>query len=366
MRWGVAVLVLGFLAVVAGVAVLVPRDAECGGQPMGPGDTCTSVSVGGGGTRTSTSQYRPREGGNPFVGGALIAAGIGLAGFAVVRGRGVARSRRGESAVRVRVTVPAGEAAGGTTRDVTFTARRSCGACGGRGHTVGASGTLLCGRCETTGLDGRHRRTVHVRIPAGVRNDALLRVAGGGHAGGAARPDGDLLLRVRVPAPRKGWAAARSWRRPASAGAPGRAPSAPPRRSPTRSADASSGSAAYSGRPVTVQRDGVRFTADATGITVETERHSPRGDRWQTHAAHAWRDIALLVFDSDRSDAVIALYAVPAATSGTGGTRSHLVDARAFTRPQWERIAESVERAGSGQIVLDLRGLAGGRPPRDT
>ncbi|WP_405774328.1 DnaJ C-terminal domain-containing protein [Streptomyces sp. NBC_00859] len=364
-RWGAAVLVLGFLTIVAGVAVLVPRGPECGGQTMEPGDRCVHTSVGGGGARTSTTEYHRREGGNRFAGGALIAVGIGLAGLAVVRGRGVARSRRGELTVRARVTVSADEAVQGTTRDVTFTARRRCGACGGRGHTAGAKNTLLCGSCGTTGLDGRHRRTLHVRIPAGVRNATLLRVAGGGHAGGAAGPDGDLLLRVRVPAPRRGKAAPKAGGTgAASTGIPGHAPSAsPPRRSPRPSSAPSPGTGA-SPRLVTVQRDGVRFTADGAGITVEVERRSPRGVRWQTRAAHTWRDIALLVFDSDRSDPVVALYVVPPGTSGVQA-RSHLVDARAFTESQWERIAAGVGRASAGQVALDLRGRTGGRSPRD-
>lgn len=50
---------------------------------------------------------------------------------------------------------------------------------------------------------GDRTRTVEVRIPAGVSNDAVVRVAGEGEPGTGGGPGGDLLLRIRItPHPR--------------------------------------------------------------------------------------------------------------------------------------------------------------------
>ena len=50
---------------------------------------------------------------------------------------------------------------------------------------------------------GRQTRSVEVRIPAGVSNDAVVRVAGEGEPGTNGAPAGDLLLRIRImPHPR--------------------------------------------------------------------------------------------------------------------------------------------------------------------
>lgn len=51
--------------------------------------------------------------------------------------------------------------------------------------------------------DGGKQRSVEVRIPAGVSNDAVVRVAGEGEPGTGGAAAGDLLLRIRItPDPR--------------------------------------------------------------------------------------------------------------------------------------------------------------------
>ncbi len=68
-----------------------------------------------------------------------------------------------------------------------------CADCGGEGIHRGTE----CGACQASGLVGSEE-TVAVRIPAGVIDAHLLRVAGGGHDGMRGGPAGDLLVTCRV------------------------------------------------------------------------------------------------------------------------------------------------------------------------
>jgi molecular chaperone DnaJ len=95
----------------------------------------------------------------------------------------------------------------------------ACRTCGGVGEVQSVRrsvfGTLMtstpCGTCEGTGQEivdrceaclgrGRVRRTatVAVEIPAGVSDGMELRVSGGGHAGVAGGPAGDLFVSLQV------------------------------------------------------------------------------------------------------------------------------------------------------------------------
>jgi molecular chaperone DnaJ len=91
---------------------------------------------------------------------------------------------------------------------------QTCTACNGTGTVQQAAGKMRfnvpCSRCGGTGKlrtmcrtcngEGRVRRTetVDVRIPAGVKSGARLRVPGKGNVGTMGAPAGDLYLRVLV------------------------------------------------------------------------------------------------------------------------------------------------------------------------
>ncbi len=74
-----------------------------------------------------------------------------------------------------------------------FSFAQPCGRCGGAGTIV----ETPCRTCSGTGRTLTPRR-IQVRIPAGVRDGATVRVAGRGQAGRDGGPAGDVLVRVRV------------------------------------------------------------------------------------------------------------------------------------------------------------------------
>ncbi len=95
------------------------------------------------------------------------------------------------------------------------TSPRPCATCGGRGQVVvdqgpfsmantcpacAGRGTVIDEPCPTCGGQGRvtKPRDLTVRIPAGVRDGATIRVAGRGGAGANGGPAGDVLVRVHV------------------------------------------------------------------------------------------------------------------------------------------------------------------------
>lgn len=71
--------------------------------------------------------------------------------------------------------------------------RRICSACGGRGTII----RHVCGTCGGSGKVKR-RRTIHVKIPAGVDDGAQIRISGEGEAGTRGGPPGDLYIHIRV------------------------------------------------------------------------------------------------------------------------------------------------------------------------
>jgi molecular chaperone DnaJ len=95
--------------------------------------------------------------------------------------------------------------------------RVTCTTCGGRGEVVvnqgpfafaqpcgrcGGAGTMVeqpCTSCRGSGSVNRQRQ-LQVRIPAGVRDGATIRVAGRGGPGQAGGPAGDVLVKVHVAA----------------------------------------------------------------------------------------------------------------------------------------------------------------------
>ncbi|MBI4898389.1 MAG: molecular chaperone DnaJ [Actinobacteria bacterium] len=74
-----------------------------------------------------------------------------------------------------------------------FSMSQPCSVCGGRGTVVESP----CPTCRGGGLVQRTRR-FRVKIPAGVREGARIRVAGKGEAGTSGGPSGDLFVVVHV------------------------------------------------------------------------------------------------------------------------------------------------------------------------
>jgi DnaJ-class molecular chaperone len=85
------------------------------------------------------------------------------------------------------------EAFRGTTRRVDVQVQEPCPTCGGSGYVREAP----CPTCDASGYVSR-RRSLEVKIPAGVANGARVRVAGQGGPGIGGGPNGDVYLRVRI------------------------------------------------------------------------------------------------------------------------------------------------------------------------
>jgi molecular chaperone DnaJ len=184
-------------------------------------------------------------GGDPFARGAAGGAGGFGAGFAfsdimdAFFGTGTAsrgprsRARRGRNAT-IRVELDLSECAFGTTRELTVdtavvcptcsgegtapgTHPETCDVCGGRGEVsqvtrsflgqvmtsrpcpaCGGYGTIIRRPCPECDGDGRvrTRRTIKVRIPAGVEDGTHIQLAGEGEVGPGGGPPGDLFLEI--------------------------------------------------------------------------------------------------------------------------------------------------------------------------
>jgi molecular chaperone DnaJ len=74
-----------------------------------------------------------------------------------------------------------------------FSMSRPCPRCSGAGRIV----ETPCTKCGGSGAE-RRTRTLQVKIPAGVRNGARIRLAGKGEPGVAGGPAGDLYVKVVV------------------------------------------------------------------------------------------------------------------------------------------------------------------------
>jgi molecular chaperone DnaJ len=143
------------------------------------------------------------------------------------------RARRGRNAT-IRVELDLSECAFGTTRELTVdtavvcptcsgegtapgTHPEACDVCGGRGEisqvtrsflgqvmtsrpcpACGGHGTVIRRPCPECDGDGRvrTRRTIKVRIPAGVEDGTHIQLAGEGEVGPGGGPPGDLFLEV--------------------------------------------------------------------------------------------------------------------------------------------------------------------------
>ncbi len=149
------------------------------------------------------------------------------------------RTRRGQDAM-IRLEIELNEAAFGTTKDIQVDTAVTCGTCNGEGAAPGTSaqtcdmcrgrgevsqvtrsflgqvmtsrpcpqcqgfGTVVPTPCPECAGDGRvrSRRTLTVKIPAGVDNGTRIQLAGEGEVGPGGGPAGDLYVEIReVPHP---------------------------------------------------------------------------------------------------------------------------------------------------------------------
>jgi molecular chaperone DnaJ len=74
-----------------------------------------------------------------------------------------------------------------------FSMSQPCPRCRGGGRVV----ETPCPKCRGTGAE-RRTRTMKVKVPAGVRDDARIKLGGRGEPGPAGGPAGDLFVRVHV------------------------------------------------------------------------------------------------------------------------------------------------------------------------
>ena len=173
-------------------------------------------------------------GGNPFAGGFGGLGDIMDAFFGASTARGPrSRVRQGGDAL-IRLDLELAETAFGVTRDLTVdtavvcatcsgagtapgTHPASCDTCGGRGEiqsvqrsflgqvmtsrpcpTCSGTGIVIPSPCTTCGGDGRvrARRTVPVKVPAGVEDGMRIRLSGQGEVGPGGGPAGDLYVEI--------------------------------------------------------------------------------------------------------------------------------------------------------------------------
>jgi DnaJ-class molecular chaperone len=107
-------------------------------------------------------------------------------------GREATYRRRGQN-VTAEITLTLEEAHHGGTRSITFEATETCPECGGNGRKDGK----VCPKCHGAGVV-QGTRTFDVRIPPGMRNGSIIRLAGQGEPGSGGAPPGDLLLHVQI------------------------------------------------------------------------------------------------------------------------------------------------------------------------
>ncbi len=131
------------------------------------------------------------------------ASGDGFSDFfrTIFGSRGYSTTRpsrqRGED-LETEITVSFDESFRGTVRGVNVQIQEPCPTCGGAGYVREAP----CPTCDATGLISK-RRTLEVKIPAGIANGARIRVPAQGGPGVNGGPNGDVYLRVRVSESRK-------------------------------------------------------------------------------------------------------------------------------------------------------------------
>ena len=156
---------------------------------------------------------------------------LGFGGAFGGRRAGQPRARRGYD-LETQLTISLDEVAEGTTEEIEFTRQDNCGSCNGSGAKPGSSpetcstcggqgrvamrqgffqmvrpcpdchgeGQIIRERCSDCGGSGRkpRERKIEVKVPAGIQDGQIIRVAGEGEPGERGGPTGDLHVVVRV------------------------------------------------------------------------------------------------------------------------------------------------------------------------
>jgi curved DNA-binding protein len=107
-------------------------------------------------------------------------------------GREATSRRRGQN-ITAEIDLTLEEAHHGGTRSISFEATETCPECGGTGRKDGK----VCPRCHGAGVV-QGSRAFDVRIPPGVRNGSIIRLAGQGEPGSGGAAPGDLMLHVQI------------------------------------------------------------------------------------------------------------------------------------------------------------------------
>ncbi len=177
-------------------------NGDAGAGPFGMGfQDIMDTFFGGGGARPHGPRSRTRAGAD-----ALIKLDLDM----VETSFGVNREIAVDTAVVCAVCEGAGTAPG--------THPHTCDTCGGRGEIQSVQrsllgqvitarpcaacqsfGTIIAHPCQTCGGDGRvrERRTLRVKVPAGVEDGMRIRLAGESEVGPGGGPPGDLYVEVQ-------------------------------------------------------------------------------------------------------------------------------------------------------------------------
>ncbi len=107
-------------------------------------------------------------------------------------GRSARAPRRGND-LAAEIRIPFLESLSGGKRSLKLAREKACPACAGSGDKSGG----LCPGCGGRGVVPGHA-TIEVKIPAGIDDGSVLRLAGQGAPGTRGGPAGDLLITLRV------------------------------------------------------------------------------------------------------------------------------------------------------------------------
>lgn len=102
------------------------------------------------------------------------------------------KSKNGRD-INLNVTIKMSEAISGTNRTVNVLHSEECPKCEGRKFVNGAK----CHICKGTGEISNHKK-INVKIPAGIKNGAKIRIANEGNKGTNGGKNGDLYLLVNI------------------------------------------------------------------------------------------------------------------------------------------------------------------------
>src|SRR5579875_2804168 len=172
------------------------RDAETSGATTGAGANWTDFSDWFSGNRRTTTQGEQQTSTGSFSDFFETLFGDTI-GRTSGRRRTQPQPQRGQDYEHP-IQVKLREAYNGTKRNIDVQIEERCPTCGG----TGVNGTGVCPNCFGSGRVER-KKTLEVKIPAGVHDGSRVRMAGQGSPGVAGGPAGDIYLLIHVaPDPR--------------------------------------------------------------------------------------------------------------------------------------------------------------------